>query len=124
MDILERWQGKNMTTWAPRPPVAAKSGSEIEFEVANDKYEVNVDTGLWKTGWGADTGEMYGGMHDLWKRLSNAFTRPSEPNVVQVSIGALGDSAYEYLLKQYLLSGRTENRLLNMCKWFGFDLLR
>ena len=120
MDILERWQGKNMTTWAPIPPVTAKSGSAIESEVAaepNDKYEVNVDTGLWKTGWRVDSGEMYGGRNDLWKRLANALTRPPGPNPAQVSIGARGDSAYEYLLKQYLLSGRTENRLLNMCKW-------
>jgi hypothetical protein len=27
----------------------------------------------------------------------------------------MGDSAYEYLLKQYLLTGRTETRLLDMC---------
>ena len=120
MDILERWQGKDMTTWAPNPPVAVKEGSEVGSKFGaktSDKYEVAVDTGLWKTDWGVDTGEMYGGK--LRKRLSNALVRPLKPNVVQVSIGALGDSAYEYLLKQYLLSGRTEKRLLNMCKWFG-----
>jgi len=120
MDILGRWQGKDMTTWAPNSPVAVKEGSEVGSKFGaktSDKYEVEVDTGLWKTDWGADTGEMYGGR--LRKRLSNALVRPLKPNVVQVSIGALGDSAYEYLLKQYLLSGRTEKRLLNMCKWFG-----
>ena len=108
-----------MTAWASSTPVAVKSESAIESEFAtetNDTSEGNVDTGLWKTRWDAGGGEMHGGGHDRWKRLSNGLTRPSEPNVVQVSIGALGDSAYEYLLKQYLLSGKTEIRLLNMCK--------
>ena len=97
-----------MTTWAPNAPIKAGANT-------NDKDEVEVDTGLWKNDWGADRGEMYGGGSNLDKRLSNASSRPPKPNVVQVSIGALGDSAYEYLLKQYLLSGRTEKQLLNMC---------
>ena len=108
-----------MTAWASSTPIAAKSESTIESEFAtetNDTYGEKVDTGLWKTRWDAGEGETHRGGHDRWKRLSNGLTRPSEPDVVQVSIGALGDSAYEYLLKQYLLSGRTEVRLLNMCK--------
>ena len=121
MDILERWQGKDMTNWGPNVSFAVEAGSEAKSN-ADDRSEVEVDTGLWKTGWGSDKGEMHGGGFNLWRRLSNAFTRPPKPNVVQVSIGALGDSAYEYLLKQYLLSGRTETRLLNMCKWTGFNL--
>jgi hypothetical protein len=32
-----------------------------------------------------------------------------------VAVGALADSGYEYLLKGYLLSGRSETRLLDMC---------
>src|ERR1700743_243055 len=40
-------------------------------------------------------------------------------SLVAVSAGAMGDSAYEYLLKQYLLSGRTEKRLLDMCTYFS-----
>ena len=105
-----------MTIWAPYPPVAVGEGSEVKPKADNDKAEVEVDTGLWKISWGLDKGEMHRGRHDLGKRLSNALTRPPKPNVVQISIGALGDSAYEYLLKQYLLSGRTEKRLLSMCK--------
>jgi len=31
-----------------------------------------------------------------------------------VSVGGLADSAYEYVLKQYLMSGKTERRLLQM----------
>jgi hypothetical protein len=119
MDILERWQGKDMKTWAYGPPVPAGAVDKVKSNAGaqpNNKSEVNVDTGLWKTDWSSDEGVMYGGGYNLWKRLSNGLTRPSKPNVAQVSVGALGDSAYEYLLKQYLLSGRTEKRLLNMCK--------
>lgn len=112
MDILERWQGKDMTT-SSNPPIAVEAGGEVNLKAGSN---TNDDTGLWKTDWTLDTGEMEGGGSNLEKRLSNALTRPPKPNVVQVSIGALGDSAYEYLLKQYLLSGRTEKRLLNMCK--------
>lgn len=122
MDILERWQGKDMTTWAP---TAADVGSDVHLSTdsnTDDNYEVGIDTGLWKNDWNSGGGEMEGGGYSLEKRLSNALTRPPKPIVVQVSIGALGDSAYEYLLKQYLLSGRTEKRLLNMCKCFEFDL--
>jgi len=117
MDILEHWQGKDMTTWVP---TAAEAGTNVD-STTDDKYEVEIDSGLWKTEWSSDKGGMEGGGSNLEKRLSNTLTRPPKPNVVQVSIGALGDSAYEYLLKQYLLSGRTEKRLLNMCKWFAFD---
>ena len=111
-----------MTTWAP---TAADAGRIVNLGTGSntdDKHEVGIDTGLWKTDWDSGKGEMEGGGYSLEKRLSNTLTRPPKPNVVQVSIGALGDSAYEYLLKQYLLSGRTEKRLLNMCKCFEFDL--
>jgi len=49
--------------------------------------------GLWGTNWDINNGE---------------------PSQNQFTIGALSDSAYEYLLKQYLLSGRTEKYLLDM----------
>lgn len=32
-----------------------------------------------------------------------------------LSVGAWADSAYEYLLKEYLLTGQSDKRLLNMC---------
>ena len=31
------------------------------------------------------------------------------------SVGAMADSAYEYFLKEWLLTGRTEQRYLEMC---------
>ncbi|EJD49376.1 seven-hairpin glycosidase [Auricularia subglabra TFB-10046 SS5] len=49
--------------------------------------------GLWGTNWYIDSGDQQGGHY---------------------TIGALSDSAYEYLLKQYLLSGRSEKYLLDM----------
>ena len=33
-----------------------------------------------------------------------------------LSVGAWADSAYEYLLKEYLLTGQSDKRLLNMCR--------
>jgi hypothetical protein len=32
------------------------------------------------------------------------------------SVGARADSAYEYFLKQWLLSNRTETKFLDMCE--------
>ncbi|KAH7103528.1 seven-hairpin glycosidase [Auriculariales sp. MPI-PUGE-AT-0066] len=49
--------------------------------------------GLWGTNWDINTGE---------------------PSQNQFTIGALSDSAYEYILKQYLLSNRSEKYLLDM----------
>lgn len=34
------------------------------------------------------------------------------------SVGARADSAYEYLLKQWLMTGRTEKKFLDMCRSF------
>lgn len=33
----------------------------------------------------------------------------------EFSVGAFADSAHEYLLKQYLLSAKSEPKALNMC---------
>ena len=34
----------------------------------------------------------------------------------QFSVGAFADSAHEYLLKQYLLTGQSEPKVLDLCK--------
>ncbi|KAI5121758.1 hypothetical protein M0805_009571 [Coniferiporia weirii] len=52
-----------------------------------------LENGMWDTTWNVTTGEM------------------SDDHL---TIGALADSAYEYLLKQYLMSGRSETRLRDM----------
>ncbi|KZV97787.1 seven-hairpin glycosidase [Exidia glandulosa HHB12029] len=51
--------------------------------------------GLWHSEWSTDDGTQ----------VNNHFT-----------VAAEADSAYEYLLKQYLLSGKTESRILDMYK--------
>ncbi|EJC99126.1 seven-hairpin glycosidase [Fomitiporia mediterranea MF3/22] len=59
-----------------------------------DWFERNqLENGMWYTEWNVTTGQM----------SDNHLT-----------IGALADSAYEYLLKQYLMSGKSEPRLRNM----------
>ena len=39
------------------------------------------------------------------------------------SVGAMADSAYEYFLKEWLLTGKTEQRYLDMCTCFLLDWL-
>ncbi|KIM22542.1 glycoside hydrolase family 47 protein [Serendipita vermifera MAFF 305830] len=58
-----------------------------------EELSTKQQTGLWLNSFYLDNGEMFGS---------------------SVSAGAMGDSAYEYLLKQYLLSGRTEKHILDM----------
>lgn len=56
-----------------------------------------------------DPKSILGGM------LPTHYSVPTgEPIDEAVTVGALADSAYEYLLKGYLLSGRSERRLLDM----------
>ena len=38
-----------------------------------------------------------------------------QPRGDTFSVGARADSAYEYLLKQWLMTGKTEQNLLDMC---------
>ena len=42
---------------------------------------------------------------------SVALTYPPD----QFSVGAFADSAHEYLLKQYLLTGQSEPKVLDLC---------
>lgn len=39
-----------------------------------------------------------------------------KPQSSTYSVGAMADSAYEYFLKQWLLTDRTEQKYLDMCK--------
>ena len=39
-----------------------------------------------------------------------------KPHGNTFSVGARADSAYEYLLKEWLMTGRTEKKFLDMCK--------
>ncbi|KAF8582066.1 glycoside hydrolase family 47 protein [Ramaria rubella] len=50
--------------------------------------------------------------HGMWP--ISFYVGDGKPTGAQYSVGAFEDSAYEYLLKQYLLSGKTEHRLAQM----------
>ncbi|KAG9008321.1 hypothetical protein FRB90_008984 [Tulasnella sp. 427] len=51
----------------------------------------------------------------MWSQwISSEYNRPVAKARPKFSVGAGGDSAYEYLLKQYLLSGKSEPQLLDM----------
>ena len=50
----------------------------------------------------------------LWPLTFNLGT--GLPISTMFSVGAWADSAYEYLLKQWLQTGRTESRYLDMCE--------
>ena len=39
----------------------------------------------------------------------------------KVSVGAYADSAYEYFLKQWLLSGRTDTKARDLCMISSFS---
>lgn len=52
------------------------------------------------------------GGYGLWNTMWDAMS--GLPSNAAWSIGALGDSAYEYLLKAYIMSGRTEKYLLEI----------
>ncbi|KAF8509918.1 glycoside hydrolase [Gautieria morchelliformis] len=50
--------------------------------------------------------------HGMWPTIFDVTS--GTPASAQYTVGAYSDSAYEYLLKQYLLSGKTEHRLAEM----------
>ena len=61
--------------------------------------------------WSIDTGLPHSGMSpslDLLGVRTNGLTE-------LVSVGAFADSAYEYMLKQWLLSGRTDTKARDLC---------
>ncbi|KAL9713657.1 hypothetical protein Ac2012v2_003268 [Leucoagaricus gongylophorus] len=57
-------------------------------------YKVNISNGLFPTQWNIENGN---------------------PNNAHYSVGAYADSAHEYLLKQYLLTARSEPQTLELC---------
>ncbi|KAF8314087.1 seven-hairpin glycosidase [Clavulina sp. PMI_390] len=63
-----------------------------------------ANTGMWATRWDSKNGKGMGG---------ELFFIPLLQHYA-ATVGGLADSAYEYILKGYLLSGRSEKRLLEM----------
>ena len=51
--------------------------------------------------------------------LARDFSQPSSDN--KLSVGAEADSAHEYLLKQYLLTGKTDKLNLELCSFGPLD---
>ena len=54
--------------------------------------------------------EEYEGLFPLTYSMSDG-----QPQGPKFSVGARADSAYEYLLKQWLMTGKTEQKFLDMC---------
>lgn len=87
-------------------------------------YTANTDAtgGLYPTKWKTSSGEPMNGGYACLDILLG-FLLILLP-IDQVSVGALADSGYEYLLKQYLLSGRTDIQARDTCMFlFLFFLL-
>eukprot|EP00164_Ancoracysta_twista_P002808 GFYU01003736.1.p1 GENE.GFYU01003736.1~~GFYU01003736.1.p1 ORF type:complete len:603 (+),score=177.51 GFYU01003736.1:130-1938(+) len=72
-------------------PIFAEKVDKV-MDVLEDKADGN---GLWPTYWSPNSGA---------------------PTSSFVTFGALGDSFYEYLIKQYIFTGKTETRYLDMYK--------
>lgn len=101
-DFMEAEQGKTPISATVQRP----DGSRKE-ELLTDQ-----ETGLWNIHWYLSDGKMFGSK----PRIRTSETSDLTSSIVdKMSAGAMADSAYEYLLKQYLMSGRTEERLLRMC---------
>ena len=75
-------------------------------------YSAELDDDQFPTKWSVKTGMPSNGAyfiqnyHEVW--LNGAAD--------QFSVGAFADSAHEYLLKQYLLTGMSEPKVLDLCK--------
>ncbi len=88
------------------------------MKVIEDKGIANT-YGMLPTGWNLTTGkpDTVGTPHMLFliicvliaKRIADYF-----------SVGAYADSGHEYLLKLYLLNGRTDKSSLELCSWYSF----
>ena len=70
-----------------------------------------MESGLWNTFWNTTTGEQSNSECHPYTLDGTKLLRIAD----HTSVGAWADSAYEYLLKEYLLTGQSDKRLLNMC---------
>ena len=100
------------------------TGRQVYYEVAEKVMEVVYKTNLTSTGellpasWSTEKGLPVG-------RMSCSF--PTQPawsltqSLGKVSVGASADSAYEYMLKQWLLTGRTDAKARDICAHSPFS---
>jgi mannosyl-oligosaccharide alpha-1,2-mannosidase len=77
-------------------------------------HNANVADGLFPTLWDTHSGKpTNGAYHNLYILQQSVLKRTS----ADLSVGALADSAYEYLLKQYLLTGKSEPKARDLCEF-------
>ena len=70
-------------------------------------YEANVTDGLFPEHWDAETGQPVGG------KYTSRLPYPGSDKIADlehITAGAAVDSGYEYILKQYLLTGDIKAR--------------
>lgn len=76
-------------------------------------YKANTPTGLFPTQWNIESGTPISGQLIISPFLLSLHLTPF--SLAHYSVGAYADSAHEYLLKQYLLTGRSEPQILELC---------
>jgi mannosyl-oligosaccharide alpha-1,2-mannosidase len=82
-------------------------------------YNATVPDGLFPTKWDLELGTPTNSMSVYINFTLNADHTASE----DYSVGAFADSAYEYLLKQWLMTGKTEAKSRDLCKSSASSLL-
>ena len=96
--------------------LAHLTGRKVYFDRVERIMDLMNDAELeedrFPTKWLVTTGKPANGMtHSSSLTVQEAHF----PSIDQFSVGAFADSAHEYLLKQYLLSGQTEPKALDLC---------
>lgn len=75
-------------------------------------YKANITGGLFPTMWNVQDGLPTNCMYELRAYLNYC----SRARIDHHSVGAYADSAHEYLLKQWLLTGQSEPKAKNLCE--------
>jgi hypothetical protein len=77
--------------------------------------------GMMPTDWLLETGAPNDGVKALFQReVQESLTCTI---IDRLTVGAQGDSAHEYMLKQYILTGKTDKRLVEMCTQSPFSFV-
>ena len=104
--------------------LAHLTGRKVYFDRVERIMDLMNDAELeedrFPTKWLVTTGKPANGMTYVRRCLA---ARSSSSSTDQFSVGAFADSAHEYLLKQYLLSGQTEPKALDLCMSLPFSVL-
>ncbi len=79
----------------------------------NIMRDTNIHDGMFPTKWSVLSGRPTNGNFEsvLTLNLPDLRYCPSD----QFSVGAFADSAHEYLLKQWLMSGKSETKARDLC---------